>query len=163
MALWDSWVQRMCATIWCHDICNPHDDVDWEFCRGSLIFWYTGVIWRRHQMETFSALLVLCEVREIHRSPVDSPYKGQWRGALVFSLICDRTNGWENNRDAGDLIRHWAHCDIVLIFNHSGAGPEHSKRARLLMARAPSQYKYLLFRVWGPHVEDKTVIRQLYL
>ena len=26
-------------------------------------------------------------VRGIHRSPVDSPNKGQWRGALVFSSI----------------------------------------------------------------------------
>ena len=26
-------------------------------------------------------------VREIHRSPVNSPHKGQWRGALMFSLI----------------------------------------------------------------------------
>ena len=24
----------------------------------------------------------------IHRPPVNSPHKGQWRGALVFSLIC---------------------------------------------------------------------------
>ena len=27
-------------------------------------------------------------VRVIHRSPVDSPHKGQWRGAWIFSLIC---------------------------------------------------------------------------
>ena len=27
-------------------------------------------------------------VRGIHRSPVNSPNKGQWRGALVFSFIC---------------------------------------------------------------------------
>ena len=27
-------------------------------------------------------------VRGIHRSPVNSPRKGQWRGALMFSLIC---------------------------------------------------------------------------
>ena len=27
-------------------------------------------------------------VRGIDRSPVNSPYKGQWRGALMFSLIC---------------------------------------------------------------------------
>ena len=26
-------------------------------------------------------------VREIHRSPVNFPHKGQWRGALMFSLI----------------------------------------------------------------------------
>ena len=27
-------------------------------------------------------------VRGIHRSPVNSPHKGQWRRALMFSLIC---------------------------------------------------------------------------
>ena len=35
-------------------------------------------------------------VRGIHRSPVNSPHKGQWRGALMFSLICTRINGWVN-------------------------------------------------------------------
>ena len=29
----------------------------------------------------------------IHRPPVNSPHKGQWRGALMFSLICARING----------------------------------------------------------------------
>ena len=33
-------------------------------------------------------------VRGIHRSPVKSPHKGQWRRALIFSLICTWTNGW---------------------------------------------------------------------
>ena len=37
--------------------------------------------WWRHKMETFSALLAF--VRAIHRWPVDSPHKGQWRGALM--------------------------------------------------------------------------------
>ena len=32
-------------------------------------------------------------VRRIQRSPVNSPH-GQWHGALVFSLICTRINGW---------------------------------------------------------------------
>ena len=41
-------------------------------------------------------------VRGIHRSPVNSPHKGQWRGALMFSLICVWMNGWVNNREAGD-------------------------------------------------------------
>ena len=47
-------------------------------------------------------------VRGIRRSPVNSPHKGQWRGALMFSLTCAWTNGWTNNRDAGDLRRHRA-------------------------------------------------------
>ena len=51
----------------------------------------------------------------IPRSPVNSPPKGQWRGALMFSLICARINGWVNNREAGDLRRHCAHYDIIVM------------------------------------------------
>ena len=69
--------------------------------------------WWRHQMETFSALLAL--VWGIHRSPIDSPHKGQWRRALLFSLIFAWTNGWVNNRDAGDLRRHLAHNDVTVM------------------------------------------------
>ena len=29
-------------------------------------------------------------------------HKGQWRGALMFSVICARINGWVNNGEAGD-------------------------------------------------------------
>ena len=49
------------------------------------------------------------------RSPVDSPHKGQWRGAWMFSVIWVWTNGWANNRDAGDLRRHRAHYDVTVI------------------------------------------------
>ena len=54
-------------------------------------------------------------VRGIHRSPVNSPHKGQWRGALIFSLICARISGWVNNREAGDLRRQQAHCDVIVM------------------------------------------------
>ena len=54
-------------------------------------------------------------VRWIHRSPVNSPHKGQWRGALMFSLICVWINGWVNNREAGDLKRYRAHCDVTAM------------------------------------------------
>ena len=55
-------------------------------------------------------------VRGFHRSPVNSPHKGMWRGALMFSLICARINGWVNNREAGDLRRHRAHYDVIVMF-----------------------------------------------
>ena len=55
-------------------------------------------------------------VRGIHRSPVNSPHKGQWRGALTFSLICVWRNGWVNNREAGDLRRYRAHYDVIVMF-----------------------------------------------
>ena len=60
--------------------------------------------WWRHQMETFSALLALCAGNS--PVPVNSPHKGQWRGALMFSLICVWINGWVNHREAGDLRRY---------------------------------------------------------
>ena len=51
-------------------------------------------------------------VRGIHRSPVNFPRKGQWRGALMFSLICAWINGY---REAGDLRRHRAHYDVIVM------------------------------------------------
>ena len=56
-------------------------------------------------------------VRRIHRSPVNSPHKGQWRGALMFSLIWTWINNWVNNLEAGDLRRHRAHCDVSVIWH----------------------------------------------
>ena len=48
---------------------------------------------------------------------MSSPRKGQWRGALIFSLICVWINGWVNNREAGDLRRRRIHYDVILIIN----------------------------------------------
>ena len=55
-------------------------------------------------------------VRGIHRSPVNSPHKGQWRGALMFSLICVWINGWVNNHEAGDLRRYRVHYDVTVMY-----------------------------------------------
>ena len=58
-------------------------------------------------------------VRGIHRSPVNSRHKGQWRGALMFSLICTWINGWVNNRETGDLRRYRAHYDVTVMLIRS--------------------------------------------
>ena len=89
-----------CHIVLCHDAgpislyCPwPHDDViKWKhFPR------YWPFVWG------------------IHRSPVNSSHKGQWRGALMYSLICEWTNGGVNNREAGDLGRHRTHYDVIVI------------------------------------------------
>ena len=75
------------------DTCNNHDDViKWKHFPRYWPF-----------------------VRGIHRSPVNSPHKGQWRGALMFSLIYARINGWVNNREAVDMRRHQAHCGVIVM------------------------------------------------
>ena len=60
-------------------------------------------------------------VRGIYRSPVNSPHKGQWREALMFSLICVWINDWVNNREIGDLGRHRGHYDVTVMQRASKA------------------------------------------
>ena len=55
-------------------------------------------------------------VRGSHLSLVDSPHKGQWCGALMFSLICAWINGWAKNRDTCDLRCHGAHYEITVMY-----------------------------------------------
>ena len=55
-------------------------------------------------------------VRGIHRSPVNFPHKGQWRGALIFYLNYAWINAWENNSEAGDLRRHRAHYYVIIMW-----------------------------------------------
>ena len=58
-------------------------------------------------------------VRGIHRSPVNSTHKGQWSGALMLSLIYAWIYGWVNNPEAGELRRHRAHYDVIVMFGHN--------------------------------------------
>ena len=71
-----------------------------------------------------------------HNTMMNSPHKGQWRWALMFSLICTWINRWVNNREAGDLRRHRAHYDVIVLphytapycriylwFTHIGCSP----------------------------------------
>ena len=58
--------------------------------------------------------------KEMHlyrEAVISSVHKGQWREALVFSLICDWINGWVNNREAGDLRRHRAHYEVTVMLS----------------------------------------------
>ena len=53
-------------------------------------------------------------VRGMHRWPVNSPHKGQWRGALMFSLICAWIDGhlskqswcWRFETSSRPWLRH---------------------------------------------------------
>ena len=75
--------------------------------------------WWRHQMEAFSASLTLCEGKSTNHRLITLT-KGQWRGALMFSLISAWTNGLANNRYTSDLRRHrslWRHSNIKWPLN----------------------------------------------
>ena len=85
--------------------------------RGKLYILYNWLVFTVHDY------VIICKhfsrywpfVWGIHRSPVNSPHKGQRRGALMFSLICAWINGWINNREAGDLRCHRDHYDVIVM------------------------------------------------
>ena len=98
-------------------------------------------------------------VRRIHRSPVNSPNKGQWRRALMFSLICARINAWVNNSKAGDLRRKHAHYDVTVMQSSRKHGLWEVGRSathwflcyyqdRLLMATARNGIYLTVFTAW---------------
>ena len=42
-------------------------------------------------------------------------HTGQWRGALMLTLICARINAWVYNSEAGDLRRYLPHYDVIVM------------------------------------------------
>ena len=91
-------------------------------------------------------------VRGIHRSPVNSPHKGQWRGALIFSLICVWINDWVNNREAGDLRRYRTCYDVIV------------KHFKLSSVRCrpfcSTGHQRLPVDMWMHHLAGQCVLRQ---
>ena len=91
-------------------------------------------------------------LRGIHRSPVNSPHKGQWRGALMFfSLICTWTNIRVNNRDAGDLICHRVHYDVTVMHQRSKASRTISNFINTYFATQPRTNQILLHWYCSSH------------
>ena len=74
--------------------------------QGKAIKHFQAYTWWRHEMETFSASLALCE-GNTHITGGFAPQRpGTWS---FFVFFC------ANNRDAGDLSRHRAHYDVTVI------------------------------------------------
>ena len=110
---WGWWFETPSRSLWRH--CNGANvfrkgGFQLLFCYSfGKLFYHGDVIKWKH----FSRYWPF--VRGIHRSPVNFSHKGQWRGALVFSLICVWINGWVNNLEAGDLRRYRAHYDVTVM------------------------------------------------
>ena len=113
---WSGWQPIICTDDLCQQSRKAYI-TKWE---NSKIVWswsyyvcFSCTTWWHHQMETFSVLLAICAGNS--PVPVNSPHKGQWRGALMFSLICAWINSLVNDRGAGDLRRSHSHYDIHVM------------------------------------------------
>ena len=102
-------------------------------------------------------------VRGIHRSTVNSPHKGQWRGALMFSLICASIHGWVNNREAGDLGHHLAHYDVIVMTSWNTN--HHFVTVPIAVQQGPQQngpyFAYIFQGIWLKEISVKFVTESL--
>ena len=106
----------------------PHDDV---------------INWKN------SALLTICAGNS--RVTGEFPLKGEWRGALMFSLICTWINSWVNNGEAGDLRRHRARYDVIAMVYANTPGEK----------RQYDQHWESLLMVWSlypPGTEEQAIM-----
>ena len=78
--------------------------------------------------------------RGIHRSSVNSPLKGQWRGALMFPTICalnkrlsKQSWGWWFETPSRSLWRHCKGIDISSYSIHPGHNNHIRKRRPYLI------------------------------
>ena len=85
-------------------------------------FWHDNVIKWKHFPRYWPY------VRGIHRSPVNSPHKGQGRGALIFFFdlrlnkrLSKQSWGWWFKTPSCTL---WCHCNVVSLFQ---IGINHAK------------------------------------
>ena len=105
----------------------------------------------------------------IHRSPENSLRKGQWRGALMFSLICVCLNGWVNNREAGDLRRYRAHYDVTVSGQQCTSRELYTRFA--LCIHIPNLFKFIfdctfvlfIFVLFDPLNQSQTIPYQTIL
>ena len=91
---------------WCYSILKPS-----EFMDSSLHFIPKRMMTSSNE-NIFRVTGPLCGE---FTGPGDSPHKGQWRGAFMFTLICVWISGWVNNHEAGDLRRYRVHYDAIVM------------------------------------------------
>ena len=121
------WLLSKISTAWNYGVrcqgqntCDCNSGDNWTFWSVYLTFWsvlfFKGSIFDGHddliKWKHFPSYWPF--VQWINRWPVNSPRKGQWRGAFMFSLISPGAN----SRDAGDLWCHHAHYDITVMNYH---------------------------------------------
>ena len=102
---------------------------------GTKGMWIDGVLDPCCEFSTFTSPMTLA---------LNSPHKGQWRGGLIFSFICAWTNGWVNNRNAGNFRHHRTHYDVTVMYCFSMA----DVRSSLHIYSQGHSYMQIEMRKW---------------
>ena len=123
-------------------------------------------------METFYALLAICT----GNSPATAEFPAKASDAELWCFLWSalEKNGWVNNREAGDLRRHQAHYDVIVM------GKDKGKPTRKWAIQMPTQLcigmeseqlsivvscagRILASHVWNGCIQDLEIFHNIYL
>ena len=90
----------------------------WQSSKRNVAVEYFLAIRRFNMMTSSNGNIFSVTGRLCGNSPDtgEFPHKGQWRGALMLSLICAWKTVSVNNSDTGDLMSYCAHYDVTVMF-----------------------------------------------
>ena len=102
-----------------------HNPLLWPFVRATfkspeiqhnvdMTFDTRYVLWRHSELQGRYSHRIMMTSSNRNIFHGESPAH-QWRGALMFSMICAWISGWVNNHEADDLRRHCAHYDVTVM------------------------------------------------
>ena len=137
---------------WRHSTMSNLEHMVMSSVRSRLFFFHDDVIKWKHFPRYWSF------VQGIHRSPVNSPHTGQWRGALMLSLNCTLNKrlskqswGWWLETPSSPL---WRHCNVML-WSNVYLGRHVSLLVNILTSNASrynAQGTNQYFQIWPPHI-----------
>ena len=98
-------------------MCNIIWYLECGYWQAIKYLWFCQINFNHVKPFTVRRMSVFDAREETASIKVNSPHKGQWNGALMFSLICAWLNGSINNREAGDLRHHRDHYDVTVMWD----------------------------------------------
>ena len=108
--------KRICVLIYVSQFIRCFDPSEfrpfgvWTIrCFDPVVIWPVTAGWPYTSMDRATHLMMTSSNGNIFR------VTGQWRGALMFTLICVWINGCVNNREAGDLRRYCVHYGVTVM------------------------------------------------
>ena len=113
-----------------------------------ITFWHDDVIRWKHFPRYWPFL------RDIHRSPVKSPHKGQWRGALMFFLngrLSKHSWGWWLEAPSNPLWRHSNGMIVIPGFSVPHSDQCHNSRFFFPESEFAGKQWHLMIRWNGFH------------
>ena len=111
---WGRWIVGYLTLVYCCSVqsCKQHRlGINIWLIKGNEMY-----TWWRHQMEKMI-------LRHRPFVTVGFPSQRPVTPSFDVSLIWAWTKGWANSRDASDLTRHGANCDVTAMISLNKTGP----------------------------------------